>query len=63
MNKVEASKILKIRPEAINKCIKNKIIKTDLTGKLIDESVYEYLKELDERRKIPKADWIKRNEF
>ena len=63
MNKVEASKILKIRPEALNECIKNKIIKTDLTGKLIDESVYEYLKELEERRKIPKADWIKRNEF
>ena len=63
MNKEEAAKILNLRPEAIYQCIKNKSIRVDLTGKIIDESVYEYLKELEERRKVKPPSWVKRNEF
>lgn len=63
MNKTEAAKFLRVPLSAVNNCIKNKIIKVNLKGELIDESVYEYLKELDERRKIPKANWINRNDF
>jgi hypothetical protein len=58
MNKTEATKILNVPLRTVNNCIKNKIIKLDLKGELIDESVYEYLKELEERRKIPKVNWI-----
>ena len=63
MTKVEAGQILNLRPEAVRKCVVEKKIKTDLTGKIIDESVYEYKKELDERRKIQKPTWVHRNEF
>jgi len=63
MTKKEASIILNLRKESIDNCIKNKIIKTDLTGKIIEESVYEYLKELEERRKQKPPVWIKRNQF
>lgn len=63
MTKVQASKILNIRVEALNKCIKNKIIEVDLTGKINEESVNSYLKELEERRKHSRPTWIKRNEF
>lgn len=63
MTKGEASKILNIRLESINNSIKNKKIKLNLDGKIIDESVYEYLKELEERRKIPSVKWIHRSEF
>ena len=63
MTKVQAGKILNLRPEAIVSCIKNKKLKVDLFGKVIDESVFEYKKELDERRKVQPASWIKRNEF
>jgi hypothetical protein len=63
MTKVSAIKILNIRLEVINECIKNKKIKVDEKGKLIEESVYEYLKELEERRRIKPPQWIHRNEF
>jgi hypothetical protein len=63
MNKIEATKILRVPLKAINNCIKNKIIKVDLKGQLTDESVYDYLKELEERRNTPKPNWIYRNEF
>lgn len=63
MTKKEASKILNIRVEALNKCIKNKIIEVDLTGKINENSIYLYLKELEERRKQSQPVWIKRNEF
>lgn len=63
MNRAQAAKILNLRPDMVDNCIRNKTIKIDLTGKLIDDSVYEYLKELEERRKQKKPVWIKRNEF
>jgi hypothetical protein len=63
MTKVKAGQILNLRPEAVVSCIKNKKLKIDLKGELIDESVFEYKKELDERRKVQPASWIKRNEF
>jgi hypothetical protein len=63
MTKVQAGKILNLRPEAVTKCISEKKIKTDLTGKIIEDSVYQYLAELQERRKINPPEWIKRNEF
>jgi hypothetical protein len=63
MTKVQAGKILNLRPEAIINCIKNKKIKVDLFGKIIEDSVFEYKKELDERRKVKPISWIKRNQF
>ena len=63
MTKKEASKILNIRVEALNEAIRKKIIKTDITGKIVDQSVLDYLNELEERRKVPPVNWIKRNEF
>jgi hypothetical protein len=63
MTKKEATRILNIRLEALNEAIKRKVIKTDITGKIIDQSVFDYLNELEERRKAPPINWIKRNEF
>lgn len=63
MTKTSAMRILNLRRESIYDCIKNKKIKVDLTGKIIDDSVYEYLNELEERRKINPPQWIHRNEF
>ena len=37
MTKKEASKILNIRVEALNEAIRKKIIKTDITGKIVDQ--------------------------
>jgi hypothetical protein len=63
MTKKEATRILNIRVEALNEAIKRKAIKTDITGKIVDQSVFDYLNELEERRKTPKANWIHRNEY
>lgn len=63
MNKKQASQILNLRLERINALIKDKKIEIDLTGKLSDQSVYEYLKELNERRNTKPTVWLHRNEF
>ena len=63
MKKVDAMKILNLRMDTINNCIKTKKIEIDLTGKIIDDSVYSFLKELEERRKQELPKWIHRNEF
>lgn len=63
MTKKEASKILNIRVEALNEAIRRKAIKIDITGKIVDQSVFDYLNELEERRKMPKANWLNRNEY
>ena len=51
-------RILNINAKALNKNITTRKIKIDITGQLVEDSVYEYLKELEERRKVPKAEWI-----
>lgn len=58
MTKKEAMRILNINAKALNKNITTRKIKIDITGQLVEDSVYEYLKELEERRKVPKAEWI-----
>lgn len=63
MKKKEACQILNLRIERINDLIKDKKIKTDLTGKILTESVYDYLQELNERRSMNPPTWIHRNEF
>jgi len=58
MTQLKAQKILKIGAPSLKEAIKNKKIKLDFKGKIEDESVYEYLKELDERKAIPSPKWI-----
>lgn len=63
MKKTDAMKILNLRMDAINNCIKTKKLIVDSSGKIIDDSVYSFLKELEERRQQEKPKWIHRNEF
>lgn len=61
MTQKQASEILNVKKSSIRELIKNKSIKVDITNKIIDESVYELQKDLEERRKIKKPVWIERN--
>jgi hypothetical protein len=58
MTKKEAMKILKVDGKSLNRSIMSQKIKTHINGGLIEDSVYEYLKELEERKKISKPQWI-----
>jgi hypothetical protein len=63
MTQKEASIILNVSVSYIRDFIKQKSIKVDIVNKIIDESVYELKKDLEERRSITKPVWIERNDY
>ena len=59
MTKIEACKILQIKPHTLKNLTKvNKIIEINKKEVLMS-SVFEYQKELEERRLATKPNWIK----
>ena len=67
MKQIEASSILNISPKNINGLIKKGILKKSnplqKNSQLDSDSVYQYQKELEERRNITPAKWIYRNDY
>jgi hypothetical protein len=61
MTQKEASIILNVSTNIIKSFVINNKLKLDDKGKLLDESVYELKKDLEERRSITKPVWIERN--
>jgi hypothetical protein len=61
MTQKEASIILNVSTNIIKSFVIKKKLKLNDKGKLLDESVYELKKDLEERRSIPKPVWIERN--
>ena len=62
MNKIEACKLLDVKRHTLNNLINSGMIKS-LNNQVEINSVYEYKKELEERRNTNPAKWIYRNEF
>ena len=56
ITKLEACKILNIKLHTLNNFIKSGLIKSYKT-KVFSDSVYQYQKELEERRNITPAKW------
>lgn len=63
MLKTHAAKYLNVSLDVLNNLIKNKVVKVDSKGKIIESELLEAKRELEERRKISKPVWLNRNEF
>jgi hypothetical protein len=62
ITKKEACDILQIKKHTLNNLIKSKII-SSFNEEVIFSSVFEYKKELEERRSINKPMWINRGGY
>jgi plasmid maintenance system antidote protein VapI len=62
ITKKEACDILQIKNHTLNNLIKNGIILSADKG-IIFSSIFEYKKELDERRSIDKPIWVNRGGY
>lgn len=63
MTQKQASEVLNVSVSVLRSLIRNKKIKLNLDNKIIPESVYSLKEDLEERRKIDKPVWVKRNTY
>jgi hypothetical protein len=63
MTRKKAMEILKMGNESLNQSIMNRKIKIDENGKIIDDSVFHYMIELEERKKMSNQKWLKTTSY